>query len=123
VNQRTSSTREIAIVLAAIAMVLRLLFAPGLMPGLDAHGAATLTLCTSQGMKVIPNPAAPASQHQKSCPFEGQASAAPADAPEPLRLAAIEYPIIAEFLHTHVSPGRGLIAPPPPQTGPPLALA
>jgi hypothetical protein len=123
VIRNASASRAAALVLAVMAMTMRLLFAPGLMPAVDTHGVATLVLCTSHGAKIIPDPDAPAGEHRKPCPFEGQASAAPVDAPQPLRLVAFEYPAIVEPTGANVSPRHDLTAPPPPQTGPPVSLA
>lgn len=118
----TSDTRAAAILMAALAMVVKLVFAPGLMPAVE-RGAPTLVICTGQGAKVITDPAGQHSQAHKPCPFEGQAPLGPTETPQPLLTARAEYPAPMPAFHSAVAPGSGLTAPPPPSTGPPSKVA
>lgn len=123
-NRPVFNTRAVFLVMASLAMMLKLLLAPGLMPSMDARGEATLVICTSAGSKVIADPFSDAGEQKKPpCPFESQSAAATVTPPQPVRLAAIDYPVASSPVETGAAPGRGLTAPPPPSTGPPLLLA
>ena len=112
--------------LASLALFLKILIPPGYMaaPAKPDGPAFALVLCTAQGMVTL-DPAdhqdgagdsAPSDEdgaRHSPCAFAGHGLNAPAPdlADRPLIVA------------TDVVPGRGLAAPPPPATGPPLLQA
>ena len=113
--------------LAAFALALRLLVPAGYMPA-DGKGLR-ITLCTGDGMvaawvdsqgNLHKGEKAPEGKGDHPCAFAGVGALAeagsPADALEPPALLARVQPTLPD----HAFPGRGLAAPPPPQTGPPL---
>ncbi|WP_374572956.1 hypothetical protein [Phenylobacterium sp.] len=128
----TTLTRA-AVALAMLAVAVRVLVPAGYMPG--RAGEAAIVLCTGQGLQTVylekdakGGPVAPADSHSGKgdthhpCAFASAAhifsphdlapvvpSVWTADAPD-LRVPAV------------VAPGRGLAAPPPPATGPPLSI-
>jgi len=119
----------------ACALALRLAVPAGWMPVAQADGSVRLALCpgaapieresTTHAAHGHGHEQAPASHdhdrgdHAPPCAFSGLAFAAavPELAPAP-RLLPIITPPPAQ--HALVSIGRGLAAPPPPQTGPPV---
>ena len=127
--------RMLALALLACALLLRLLVPAGWMPVSDANGVH-LTLCSGTGPMTMPSMAAMAPGKTMA----GMAHHMPTDeqgAPEhpcafahlglaiaETRLPALMLPVapatlVPAGLAMLVSVGRGLAAPPPPQTGPP----
>lgn len=123
---------RLAMGLALAAVALRVLVPAGFMPG--GPGEATIVLCSSQGLQTVvvdglsphaPDPAGDHSGEPKTdhpCAFAGLAVAfTPATG---LQAAPILWsaPAETEVPALAVAPGRGLAAPPPPATGPPLSI-
>jgi hypothetical protein len=129
------SHKMLALAVLACALALRLLVPEGWMPVSDAHGFR-LTLCSGSGPIDMPMASMPgmapdmAAHHDKpghdqpaaehSCPFAnlGLALAEPVvpalTSPMTFAVEAIDPKPLS------VTIGRGLAAPPPPSTGPPL---
>lgn len=125
--------RDAFLVLATLAIALKIMIPAGFMPSAD-QGAGlpfALVLCTSDGVKVVDQlPTSPQtdehggkSAHDAPCPFAVQGAATPPPAlgavAEAQRIAYAE-PLTP--LARVVFPGRGLAAPPPLPTGPPVDL-
>ena len=128
-TQTPPALTRLAALMMALAMMARLLVPAGFMPMTGADGAPTLVMCTGTGPMAMPAMARadtrrhdPAQGHDAdhACPFAAMAAAADfARAPlPPLAFAAIVAVTLAAVHHS--IPGRGLAAPPPPKTGPPL---
>ena len=136
VTRQTALARQLVrdafLVLATLAIALKIMIPAGFMPSVDPRdGAIALVLCTSEGVKVVDrlpdshqtdkHGGKPA--HDAPCPFAAQGAATPPPAmvavAEAKHVAYVEPP--APIART-VVPGRGLAAPPPPPTGPPVAL-
>lgn len=125
-----SGWRGVAVVLACLGLALRVLIPAGFMAA-PTGSPLPLVLCTGHGPMTLAagalpgadqSPAkAPSDKHAGDhCVFAGHG--APALAPlfapvRPTALAAIE---TRRLLPLGLAPGRGLAAPPPPATGPPL---
>lgn len=122
---------HIAISLALIALMLRVLVPPGFMiPNQADQRGFAIVLCTAQGAQTIeldqdaPSKDAPAPTRNDKHPC---AFSAPAQALTPPQVAAIVAVVWASAPRPAIAtmaaaPGRGLAAPPPPQTGPPLLI-
>jgi len=125
--------RDAFLVLATLAIALKIMIPAGFMPGVDQSGGLpfALVICTGDGLKVVDQ--LPASQktdehggksaHDAPCPFAAQGAATPA--PAMIVVAQAQLVAYAEPLTPvarTAAPGRGLAAPPPPPTGPPIAL-
>ena len=124
---------RIGALLAALALFVRLVVPAGFMPMASASGAPTLVICTGQGPMVMPMPAGKpmAGMEHHQAPSDGDTAshgcflaavggavdiAAPAASiPLPF-IVAVEH-VVRAFV---TRPGRGLAAPPPPKTGPPI---
>lgn len=128
-TQTPPAMSRITALLMALAMLARLLVPAGFMPMAGAGGAPTLVMCTGTGPMAMPAMARadtrrhdPATGHdaEHACPFATMAAAVDfARLPlPPLRFAAIVVGM-PPAVH-HATSGRGLAAPPPPKTGPPL---
>ena len=123
--------------LAALALLVRVLVPAGFMPMAAAGGVPTLVLCSGQGPMVMPMPQAMAGmagmdhgkdhsgQHDgdstnHGC-FLGAISGA-VDIAAPLAPIALPFiTVVASRVASFVvRPGLGLAAPPPPKTGPPI---
>ena len=129
----TGRNRALALWIVACALMLRIFVPAGWMPMTGADGLTRIQLCTGQGMVEAyidretgaihdKDPSKPAPKTDQPCSFAGLAFAL--DTPA---LPAIEAPrrIAAIGAIAHLAPampGRGLAAPPPPATGPPLTL-
>ena len=120
---QTRGWRGIAATLIALAIALRLLIAPGMMPVATPNGI-TITLCTAEGAKTVLvdlGDKAPASKAQDPCPYAMLGltplltSAAPFAAPL-LAWAGSSHGLFPKLLCPHL----GVPAPPPPATGPPF---
>lgn len=118
---------------ATLALVARVAVPAGWMPAQDEAGAVRITICTGYGLQQAwidaegtlhtGSPDADGEHSgdgQPHCPFT--ASAMPLALGDMPELPAVPYP--AESARTEalpdLAPGRGLAAPPPPQTGPPV---
>lgn len=119
--------RDVWLMLALLAVGLRILVPVGFMPGSTEQGTYGLVLCTAEGAVSI-DPAkdkAPAkSGHDGACVFAAHAAAGP----EPTVEAAVEPAYaqpaaLAQPAQTSLAPGRGLAAPPLPARGPPLFVS
>lgn len=126
----TSWTR-VAVAVAMLALAVRVLVPAGYMPG--GAGQPPLVLCTGQGAQIVlaaggEHHGAPSDDHSGQgaahhpCAFASAAHvfAAPDLAPAVLSAWSAQAPDLRAA--RIVSPGRGLAAPPPPATGPPLSI-
>ena len=125
-----------AVALAIAALAVRVLIPVGFMPGqahARDHAAFPLIVCSSHGaVETLALPgglgsAEPSKQGKahdggSPCVFSSLALGA-GPQPHPLIVSApwsyVQRPL---GILTSLRPGRGLIAPPPPQTGPPILL-
>ena len=120
------------LLLIVAALLARSIAPEGWMPVVNAAGGIEITICNGTGpddrMVIAPDGKlhrkAPANNQQGDhpCAFAGVGMASP-----PTPIAAVSAPaffvsIVPALGHERIVPGRGLAAPPPPQTGPP-ALA
>ncbi|MBL8544293.1 MAG: hypothetical protein JNJ63_10855 [Hyphomonadaceae bacterium] len=118
--------------LALVAISVRALVPAGYMlaPSAQAGGMA-VTICTAQGaVDVVLDPAG--GEHKQKndsqqrsadapCVFAGAAPLAAPDAA--IALAAPALPSApVDYVFAALAPGRGLAAPPPPSTGPPILI-
>lgn len=117
--------RTIAPLLMALALLARLLVPAGFMPSID--GAPGVMICTGQGAMMVSAGAlaghGDGQDHHADhgCPFASMAAAADQAAwPHVAILPVLAAEVARIALRTATHPGRGLAAPPPPQTGPPL---
>lgn len=121
--------RDAFLVLATLAIALKIMLPAGFMPGATPVNGLpfALVLCTADGAKVVqPGEAHKTSDepagatHDQPCPFAAQGALVPpptvASVGETLAVAYVEAPVP---LARSIAPGRGLAAPPPPKTGPP----
>jgi hypothetical protein len=127
--------RDAFLVLATLAIALRIMLPAGYMPG-QATGDRlpfALVLCTGNGpMTIQPGedlgarhgeaPGEP-SAHDTPCPFAAQGAAvAPPTITAVGQAKAVAYAERPLAAAANLTPGRGLAAPPPPPTGPPSVL-
>lgn len=122
--------RDAFLVLATLAIALKIMIPAGFMPSVDPRdGAVALVLCTSQGVKVVDRLPGQTDEHDGQpahdapCPFAAQGAATP----PPVMAAVVQAepaPDVEPLAPAALAavPGRGLAAPPPPPTGPPVAL-
>lgn len=116
------------------ALLLRALLPPGFMLADTAQQGVKVVLCSAHGLiEVTVDPVTnevrtePAEQNKKSdkadppCAFSAIAKLAPPPANSTYMPRLVSAPHAAPSFD--VRPGRGLSAPPPPQTGPPLHIA
>ncbi len=116
--------RGALVVLAFLALALRILVPPGMMPGPTGHGTVALVICTGHGPVSAPGPARTPTHHSGSeapCAFAGHAAVA-----GPALIALLGEPIersppVPAHANPGVAPGLGLAAPPPPSQAPPRA--
>jgi hypothetical protein len=130
-KMRNGGLRRLALFLLACALLLRIAVPAGWMP--QAHaGSVTLAWCSGMGdsapaeakaliAKAIGEPEAPKHKPASDQPCAFAAAAHPIAYADPLPLLApvaqdpvALHPVLIPF------PGRGLVAPPPFATGPPL---
>jgi hypothetical protein len=125
-------TRRLALLLIGCALVFRLLVPAGWMPAANATGVS-LNWCGESGIgrdapaearallaeAIGEKPAKPETKHDQPCAFAAAAQpVAASESPQlPLPRAGAEAPRTATPI---AFPGRGLAAPPPLSTGPPL---
>lgn len=117
--------RGVWMTLATLALVVKIAIPAGFMVAETSSSPFPLVLCTAQGA-VILDSGAPADHkapqgHEAPCAFTGHGAAfvAPVLVGETL-VHAVSYETASPALAADVSPGRGLVAPPPPARGPPL---
>ena len=127
--------RDAFLVLATLAIALKIIIPVGFMPGADQRNGLpfALVLCTADGAKTVAAGDVLGSNkgsdkggkpaHDAPCPFAAQG----ANAPPPSLIASGAAQIVAyvEPIAPSVRaimPGRGLAAPPPPPTGPPTII-
>ncbi|MDO8323661.1 MAG: hypothetical protein Q7T23_12050 [Phenylobacterium sp.] len=127
-----------ALMLACMAIALRVFIPQGYMlaPGADS-GSVPIVLCTPQGARTVSIDAAghivdsptktptdpsgsPAADHP--CAFSGSGVAFAAEPPMLVVLAGLRWVHVSVAVESQTTPGRGLAAPPPPPTGPPLQI-
>lgn len=121
-----------ALVLACLALAMRIAAPQGYMPALaDAEGGAPIVLCTSQGLVAVSpdgagGPTDPADGepgrpgHEGPCAFAALGPALSAPPAGQIEAPADLAPAPGPAWSLAEGPGPGLLAPPPPQTGPPL---
>ena len=126
--------RDAFVVLATLAIALRIMIPAGFMTAPEPRNGApfALVLCTGQGPLVVPSgerlshhDKAPTdkSGHDAPCPFANHGVAAPA--PSALSVAKVQFVAFTPappVRVAHLAPGRGLAAPPLPARGPPSQL-
>lgn len=135
-DQRRGTSGGIFMVLAALALAIKVMIPAGFMTAPPASDELpfALVLCTSQGaVTVQPGDLAapshddkgstPDSAHDSPCAFAGHGAGAPP--PNLLDARSVEFvayraPAAAQIVH--LAPGRGLSAPPLPARGPPAQL-
>lgn len=127
--------RDASVVLAILAVAFRIMVPAGFMPDAQPRNGLpfALVLCTGEGAKVVqPGEAlghgrgedhGGKSVHDAPCPFAVQTAGAP---PPSLFVATeartVRYVVLPIPASPTIAPGRGLAAPPPPPTGPPVFL-
>lgn len=135
-DQRRGTPRGIFMVLAALALAIKVMIPAGFMtapPSADELPFA-LVLCTAQGAITVQSDdiaskthddqgSDKGAAHDSPCAFAGHAAGAPP--PNLLDARAVEFvtyraPAAAQVVH--LAPGRGLAAPPLPARGPPTQL-
>ena len=124
----TAALRRAPFAAAFLALVLQLVFPAGFMAAEPGQGRGLpIVICTQQGQVTVDWDAL-ASGHSKkapakpmvACAFAGHATASSPPSPEALA-EPVAFTRTAEVLRPlAVFPGRGLAAPPPPATGPPV---
>ena len=119
--------RDVWLMLALLAVGLRILIPVGFMPGSTGHGNYALVLCTADGAVTV-DPAkdkAPAkSGHDGACVFAAHAAAGPEPTVEAGVEPAYAQPVaLVQPAQTSLAPGRGLAAPPLPARGPPVLVS
>ncbi|MBQ1562956.1 DUF2946 family protein [Caulobacter sp.] len=127
--------RDAFLVLATLAIALKIMIPAGYMPGMEPRNGLpfALVLCTGDGARMVEPGQSLAGHkgdsqdkkaaHDGGCPFASQGAAAPpptVTATDAVQLVAYLAPPTP--LERAVAPGRGLAAPPPPPTGPPALL-
>jgi hypothetical protein len=130
-SMRNGGWRRLALLLVACALLFRVAIPAGWMPEAHAQGI-TLAWCSGMGdaapaeagamiAKAIGEPEAPKHKPASDQPCAFSAAAQPVAHAEP---APLPSPAAQEPLAVHPAlalfPGRGLVAPPPFATGPPL---
>jgi hypothetical protein len=120
--------KRFALLLVALALAVRLAVPTGWMPG---EKTFQLTLCTgvdtetvwmdSKGKLHNQKPHGGEGGEKQPCAFGG-ALAFDSSAGFGQHLARVEPFVSAGFARPEVTVGRGLAAPPPPQTGPPILI-
>lgn len=127
--------RDAFVVLATLAIALKIMIPAGYMPGMEPRNGLpfALVLCTGDGAKMVEPGQSLAGHkgdaqdkkaaHDGACPFAAQGAAAPPPAVATTdavqRIAYLSPPALTART---IIPGRGLAAPPPPPTGPPAVL-
>ncbi len=122
---------NLMLALVALTLVLRVIVPGGFMPTTDADGMVRIAMCSGTGPQTawldksgqVHKEAPGKNQHDpQPCGFGALAQGA--DVPDAARVAELapsgaEEPVPARFT---VTIGRGLAAPPPPSTGPPILI-
>jgi len=120
------------LMLVVAALLARSIAPEGWMPVANAAGGIEITICNGMGpddrMVMAPDGKlhhkTPAHNRQGDhpCAFAGVGMASPPAAIATVTTPVFVAPVVPAVDHARIVPGRGLAAPPPPQTGPP-ALA
>lgn len=127
-----------ALLLACMAIALRVFVPQGFMVTPDAQaGSFPIVLCTPQGVQTINIDATGHVAHSPSkapadhpgghktdhpCAFSGFGGAYVAESPMLVTAAIWRWARPFIVFELQMTPGRGLAAPPPPPTGPPLKI-
>ena len=117
--------------LAVFALLARIAVPTGWMPAQDDDGIVRITLCTGYGLQQAwidsegtlhrGDPAdGDGSDSQQHCPFTASALPFALGNAPPLPIVPLALEAMPTIPSVATTPGRGLAAPPPPQTGPPL---
>jgi len=129
---RSGLFARVALAMAVMAVALRVLVPAGYMPG--GPGESAIVLCTAQGLQSVvvdhaargpSNPADDRSGEPKTdhpCAFAGLAQAFAPTSPAAFTPAGWTVAAAPQARAPDAAPGRGLAAPPPPATGPPLEI-
>ena len=124
----SQARQHVGLALVAMALVMRLLVPAGWMPSVE-NGRAGITICTGMGMaqawvdsngKIHKSQPNKNGQGERPCVFGGLGAALDVPALATLPLYAPPLTAITILLLPTVTVGHGLVAPPPPSTGPPL---
>ena len=121
-----TGARGAMLVLAFLAVALKIMFPPGFMVGSSL--AAPIVICTGQGPAMAMMDGGGHHRHQDVphqggdhvCPFAGH-GATPLTPNFGVPIVAVQ-PVAVAVLDTYatVAPGRGMAAPPPPSHAPPI---
>ena len=128
--------RDAFLVLATLAIALKIMIPVGFMPDMGQRNGLpfAMVLCTGDGAKVVlstkaldtqtPDDQGRKSPHDAPCSFAAQGANAPAPMTMGVDAAQVAVHVSPDTRSMRdTSPGRGLAAPPPPSTGPPIAQA
>lgn len=111
--------------LVLVALGLRILIPPGVMPGTPSDGGVPLVICTGHGPAVSlggdKSPGHP-DKPPPPCAFAGHVLGPAPAGPDVIASHATAYAAAVFASASDLAPGRGLAAPPPPSTGPPVLL-
>ncbi|HEX4712718.1 hypothetical protein [Phenylobacterium sp.] len=122
----SAAWRSVALALVALSLAVKVLVPAGFMVAADG-GTPGLVICTGHGPVTLaalgegPSKAPAQKKSDAPCAFAGSTTP-----PTPSLVAAIAEPYaqpplrIAAIRSSHVAPGRGLAAPPPPSHAPPI---
>lgn len=131
--RQNNGLARVALVLVALAIAMRVLVPAGFMPG--RAGESAIVLCTASGQQTIHLDANGARVDEDRVPVDKRSGKALSDHPcsfagathalagaAPIGTSPRIAPIANAALRPPftLAPGRGLAAPPPPSTGPPL---
>ncbi len=130
-SSSTAWRRSVLLTLALFAVMLRVAIPAGFMMGQAPSGAFAMVICSPDGARVAAadwagqdgRQKAPADsqKHDSPCVFAGHGLA---DSPPPILMVRPAGMVVASAapppLLRDARPGRGLAAPPPPATGPPI---
>lgn len=126
---RCTTSRSLTRWVAMLAILLKLVLAPGTMLAATPSGGLTVTLCTSDGLASgwidvdgTLHRDAPGKQHHTDSPCAFSALSAAALGPALVLLPVPPAQTVQPDTTLEPRPGTGLAAPPPPATGPPAIL-
>ena len=122
----SSARQSLMLVLALLAVALKVLVPPGFMVAAPAWGPPGIVVCTAQGPLSLGSGhdhAPHGKTHDAPCAFAGHAAVAAPPSALPVAPAEfVAYQAAAVRPVNHLAPGRGLAAPPLPARGPPSLL-